>query len=235
MVKLVLIRHGESEWNLENKFTGWTDVDLSENGVKEAHAAGQLLKKDGYHFDVAFSSVLKRANRTMDIVLGELGEKDIEKHFSWRLNERHYGALQGLNKADSAKKWGDEQVHIWRRSADVQPPKLTPDDPRFPGNQEKYQALVKSGDMKASDLPLTECLVDTAERVKPYFDKEIAPALKSGKKVLIAAHGNSLRALVMELEHLTAQQIVSVEIPTGKPLVYELDEKTLKVLNKYYL
>jgi 2,3-bisphosphoglycerate-dependent phosphoglycerate mutase len=235
MVKLVLIRHGESEWNLENKFTGWTDVDLSENGVKEAHAAGQLLKKDGYTFDVAYSSVLKRANRTMDIVLGELGEGNIQKHYSWRLNERHYGALQGLNKADSAKKWGDEQVHIWRRSADVQPPKLTPDDPRFPGNQEKYEALVKSGEMKPSDLPLTECLVDTANRVKPYFDKEIAPALKSGKKVLIAAHGNSLRALVMELEHLTAQQIVSVEIPTGKPLVYELDEKTLKVLKKYYL
>jgi len=235
MVKLVLIRHGESEWNLENKFTGWTDVDLSENGVKEAHAAGALLKKDGYTFDLAFSSVLKRANRTMDIVLGELGEKNIEKHYSWRLNERHYGALQGLNKADSAKKWGDEQVHIWRRSADVQPPKLTPDDPRFPGNQEKYQELIKKGEMKKNDLPLTECLVDTAERVKPYFDEEIAPALKGGKKVLIAAHGNSLRALVMELENLSAAQIVSVEIPTGKPLVYELDEKTLKVLNKYYL
>ena len=235
MVKLVLIRHGESEWNLENKFTGWTDVDLSENGVKEAHAAGKLLAKDNYHFDLAFSSVLKRANRTMEIVLGELGEENIEKHYSWRLNERHYGALQGLNKADSAKKWGDEQVHIWRRSADVQPPKLTPDDPRFPGNQAKYQDLVKNGEMTANDLPLTECLVDTANRVKPYFDSAIAPAIKAGKKVLIAAHGNSLRALVMELEHLTAQQIVSVEIPTGKPLVYELDEKTLKVLNKYYL
>jgi len=235
MVKLVLIRHGESEWNLENKFTGWTDVDLSENGVKEAHAAGQLLTKDHYQFDLAFSSVLKRANRTMDIVLGEMGEKNIEKHYSWRLNERHYGALQGLNKADSAKKWGDEQVHIWRRSADVQPPKLTIEDPRFPGNQEKYQDLVKRGEMSESDLPLTECLVDTANRVKPYFDSAIAPAIKAGKRVLIAAHGNSLRALVMELEHLTAQQIVSVEIPTGKPLVYELDEKTLKVLNKYYL
>lgn len=235
MVKLVLVRHGESEWNLENKFTGWTDVDLSENGVKEAHAAGALLKKDGYTFDVAFSSVLKRANRTMEIVLGELGESKIEKHYSWRLNERHYGALQGLNKADSAKKWGDEQVHIWRRSADVQPPKLTVEDPRFPGNQEKYQDLVKKGEMKESDLPLTECLVDTANRVKPYFDEEIAPALRSGRKVLIAAHGNSLRALVMELEHLTAAQIISVEIPTGKPLVYELDEKNLKVLNKYYL
>jgi 2,3-bisphosphoglycerate-dependent phosphoglycerate mutase len=236
MVKLVLIRHGESEWNLENKFTGWTDVDLSENGVKEAHAAGVLLKKDGYTFDVAYSSVLKRANRTLDIVLGELGEKDIEKHYSWRLNERHYGALQGLNKADSAKKWGDEQVHIWRRSADVQPPALTVSDPRFPGNQEKYQELVKNGSMKKSDLPLTECLVDTANRVKPYFDSDIAPALKAGRKVLIAAHGNSLRALVMELEHLTAAQIISVEIPTGKPLVYELDEKNnLAVLKKYYL
>jgi 2,3-bisphosphoglycerate-dependent phosphoglycerate mutase len=235
MVKLVLIRHGQSEWNLSNQFTGWTDVDLSENGVKEAHEAGQLLKKDGYTFDVAYTSVLKRANRTLDIVLGELGETKIPKFYSWRLNERHYGALQGLNKADSAKKWGDEQVHIWRRSADVQPPALTKEDPRFPGNQKVYQDLVKSGAMAPSDLPLTECLVDTANRVKPYFDKEIAPALKAGKKVLIAAHGNSLRALVMELEHLSAQQIVSVEIPTGKPLVYELDEKTLKVLNKYYL
>lgn len=235
MVKLVLIRHGQSEWNLSNQFTGWTDVDLSTNGVKEAEDAGKVLKKDGYTFDVAYSSVLKRANKTMDIVLKELGESKIEKHYSWRLNERHYGALQGLNKAESALKWGDEQVHIWRRSADVQPPKLDPKDPRFPGNQEKYQDLVKKGEMKESDLPLTECLVDTANRVKPYFDEEIAPALKKGRKVLIAAHGNSLRALVMELEHLSAEQIVSVEIPTGKPLVYELDEKTLNVLNKYYL
>lgn len=235
MVKLVLLRHGQSEWNLENKFTGWTDVDLSEQGIKEAIAAGDTLKKDGYTFDVAFSSVLKRANHTMDLALHELGEEGIEKHYSWRLNERHYGALQGLNKAASAKKWGDEQVHIWRRSADVQPPALTKDDPRWPGNQEKYQALVKSGQMKEEELPLTECLVDTANRVKPYFDEMIAPAIHAGKKVLIAAHGNSLRALVMELEHLTAQQIISVEIPTGKPLVYELDEATLKVLNKYYL
>lgn len=235
MVKLVLLRHGESEWNLENKFTGWTDVDLSENGVKEAHEAGKLLKKDGYTFDLAFSSVLKRANKTLDIVLGELGEDKIEKHYSWRLNERHYGALQGLNKADSAVKWGAEQVHIWRRSASVQPPALEKEDPRFPGNQEKYQELVRSGAMSEGDLPLTECLVDTAKRVKPYFDEAIAPAVKAGKKVIIAAHGNSLRALVMELEHLTAEQIIAVEIPTGKPLVYELDEKTLKVLSKYYL
>ncbi len=235
MVKLVLIRHGQSAWNLENKFTGWTDVDLSPKGVEEAKEAGKTLKKDGYTFDLAYSSVLKRANRTMDLVLEELGEGNIEKHYSWRLNERHYGALQGLNKAESAVKWGDEQVHIWRRSADVQPPALTKDDPRWPGNQETYTNLVKKGEMNEEDLPLTECLVDTAKRVKPYFDKEIAPAIKAGKKVLIAAHGNSLRALVMELEHLTAEEIVGVEIPTGKPLVYELDEKTLEVLNKYYL
>ncbi len=235
MIKLVLCRHGQSQWNLENLFTGWTDVDLSPKGEEEAREAGRLLKKDGYSFDVAFSSVLMRANRTMDLILGELGESNIEKHYSWRLNERHYGALQGLNKADSAKKWGDEQVHIWRRSADVPPPALTKEDPRFPGNDPKYQALVKSGEMEEEDLPLTECLVDTAKRVKPYFDSTIAPAIKAGKKVLIAAHGNSLRALVMELEHLTAAEIVSVEIPTGKPLVYELDEKDLKVLNKYYL
>ncbi len=235
MVKLVLIRHGQSMWNLENKFTGWTDVDLSPKGVEEAKEAGKTLKKDGYHFDLAFTSVLKRANKTMDYVLEELGESNIEKHYSWRLNERHYGALQGLNKAESAVKWGDEQVHIWRRSANVQPPALTKEDPRWPGNQETYQNLVKTGEMKEEDLPLTECLVDTAKRVKPYFDEEIAPAIKAGKKVLIAAHGNSLRALVMELEHLTADEIVGVEIPTGKPLVYELDESTLEVLNKYYL
>lgn len=235
MIKLVLIRHGQSMWNLENKFTGWTDVDLSPKGVEEAKEAGKLLKEKGYTFDVAYTSVLMRANKTMDLVLHELGEDNIEKHYTWRLNERHYGALQGLNKAESAKKWGDEQVHIWRRSADVQPPALTKDDSRWPGNQPLYQELIKKGEMTIEDCPLTECLVDTAKRVKPYFDEEIAPALKKGKKVLIAAHGNSLRALVMELEHLTADQIISVEIPTGKPLVYELDDKTLAVLNKYYL
>lgn len=235
MIKLVLIRHGQSMWNLENKFTGWTDVDLSPKGVEEAKEAGKLLKEKGYTFDVAYTSVLMRANKTMDLALHELGEDNIEKHYTWRLNERHYGALQGLNKAESAKKWGDEQVHIWRRSADVQPPALTKDDPRWPGNQPLYQELVKKGEITIEDCPLTECLVDTAKRVKPYFDEEIAPALKKGRKVLIAAHGNSLRALVMELEHLTADQIISVEIPTGKPLVYELDDKTLAVLNKYYL
>lgn len=235
MIKLVLIRHGQSMWNLENKFTGWTDVDLSPKGVEEAKEAGKLLKEKGYTFDVAYTSVLMRANKTMDYALHELGEDNIEKHYTWRLNERHYGALQGLNKAESAKKWGDEQVHIWRRSADVQPPALTKDDSRWPGNQPLYQELIKKGEMTIEDCPLTECLVDTAKRVKPYFDEEIAPALKKGRKVLIAAHGNSLRALVMELEHLTADQIISVEIPTGKPLVYELDDKSLAVLNKYYL
>lgn len=235
MVKLVLIRHGQSEWNLENKFTGWTDVELSPNGEKEATEAGKLLKEKGYSFDMAFSSVLKRANHTMDRVLKELGEEGIEKHYTWRLNERHYGALQGLNKAESAQKWGDEQVHIWRRSADVPPLSLEKEDERWPGNQKTYQDLIVKGEMTIDDCPLTECLIDTANRVKPYFDKEIAPAIKAGRKVLIAAHGNSLRALVMELEHLTPAQIISVEIPTGKPLVYELDEKTLAVLNKYYL
>lgn len=231
MIKLVLIRHGQSQWNLENKFTGWTDVDLSPKGEEEAREAGLKLKEGGYHFHVAFSSVLLRANRTMDLVLDELGESNIEKHYSWRLNERHYGALQGLNKAESAKKWGDEQVHIWRRSADVQPPALTKDDERWPGNQKKYRDL----GLTDEECPLTECLLDTCARVEPYFKKEIAPLLHEGKKVLIVAHGNSLRALVKELEGLSNEEIIGVEIPTGKPLVYELDEKTLKVLNKYYL
>ncbi len=235
MIKLVLIRHGQSEWNLKNLFTGWTDVELSEQGEKEAHEAGKLLKEKGYTFDVAFSSVLKRANHTMDFALGEMGLNSIPKHYSWRLNERHYGALQGLNKAESAEKWGAEQVHIWRRSADVPPLALTKEDERWPGNQAKYQEYIKEGKMTLEDCPLTECLIDTAHRVKPYWDEEIAPMIKAGKKVLIAAHGNSLRAIVMMLEHLTPEEIISVEIPTGKPLVYELDEKDLKVLDKYYL
>ena len=235
MIKLVLIRHGQSMWNLENKFTGWTDVPLSPKGEEEAKEAGKALKEKGYTFDLAFSSTLQRANNTMDFVLAELGLSNLPKFYSWRLNERHYGALQGLNKAESAVKWGDEQVHIWRRSADVPPPALTKDDERWPGNQEKYRALVASGEMKEEELPLTECLIDTANRVKPYFDEKIAPAIHACKKVLIAAHGNSLRAIVMMLEHLTPEEIIAVEIPTGKPLVYELDEKSLKVLDKYYL
>lgn len=174
MVKLVLIRHGQSEWNLSNLFTGWTDVHLSEQGVKEAHEAGKLLKEKGYSFDIAFSSVLERANKTMEYALKELGEWDsVPKFYSWRLNERHYGALQGLNKAESAKKWGDEQVHIWRRSADVPPLALTRDDERWPGNQPLYKDLVAKGEMTIDECPLTECLIDTAARVKPYFDKEI--------------------------------------------------------------
>ena len=235
MIKLVLLRHGQSEWNLSNLFTGWTDVELSPKGVEEAKEAGRALKANGYSFDVAFSSVLKRANNTMNFALGEMGETSIPKFYSWRLNERHYGALQGLNKAESAKKWGDEQVHIWRRSADVPPLALTKDDERWPGNQEKYQELIKKGEMTIDDCPLTECLIDTAKRVKPYFDEKIAPEIKAGKKVLIAAHGNSLRAIVMMLEHLTPEEILKVEIPTGKPLVYELNEKDLSVINKYYL
>jgi 2,3-bisphosphoglycerate-dependent phosphoglycerate mutase len=235
MIKLVLLRHGQSEWNLSNLFTGWTDVELSPKGVEEAKEAGKALKANGYSFDVAFSSVLKRANNTMNFALTEMGENSIPKFYSWRLNERHYGALQGLNKADSAKKWGEEQVHIWRRSADVPPLSLTKDDERWPGNQEKYQDLIKKGEMTIDDCPLTECLIDTAKRVKPYFDEKIAPEIKAGKKVLIAAHGNSLRAIVMMLEHLTPEEILKVEIPTGKPLVYELNEKDLSVINKYYL
>ncbi len=235
MIKLVLIRHGQSEWNLKNLFTGWTDVELSETGVREAHEAGKALKEKGYTFDICFSSALKRANHTMDFVLEEMGLSDLPKFYSWRLNERHYGALQGLNKAESAEKWGAEQVHIWRRSADVPPLALTKEDERWPGNQQLYKDAIARGEMTIEDCPLTECLIDTAKRVKPYFDEKIAPEIKAGKKVLIAAHGNSLRAIVMMLENLTPEQIISVEIPTGKPLVYELDEKDLKVLSKYYL
>ena len=178
MIKLVLVRHGQSEWNLENKFTGWIDVDLSPNGVNEAKTAGLALKEAGFTFDVAYSSVLKRANRTLDLILEQLGQSDLPKNYTWRLNERHYGALQGLNKAESALKWGDEQIHIWRRSADIQPPALTKDDPRFPGNQEKYQELVKKGEMKEEEWPLTECLIDTANRFRPYFEKIVAQPSK---------------------------------------------------------
>ncbi len=235
MIKLVLIRHGQSEWNLENKFTGWTDVNLSPKGVEEAHEAGKLLKQHGYTFDEVYTSVLTRANRTMDYVLEELGESDLPKTYSWRLNERHYGALQGLNKAESAVKWGDEQVHIWRRSADVPPLSLTKDDPRWPGNQEPYKTLVANGEMSEDECPLTECLIDTAKRVEPIWNEKIVPDIQAQKKVLIVAHGNSLRAIVMILEHMTPEQIIKVEIPTGSPLVYELDEKDLSVLDKYYL
>jgi 2,3-bisphosphoglycerate-dependent phosphoglycerate mutase len=228
MYKVLLLRHGESTWNMENRFTGWTDVDLSERGVAEAHRAGQLLKAEGYIFDVAFTSVLKRAIRTLWITLDEMDLMWIPVHHSWRLNERHYGALQGLNKAETAAKYGDQQVKIWRRSYDIQPPELTEDDPRWPGRDPRYQ------DLAPLDIPLTECLKDTVARFLPYWHDAIAPAVKSGTKVIIAAHGNSLRALVKYLDNISDDEIVELNIPTGVPLVYELDAD-LKPIKQYYL
>jgi 2,3-bisphosphoglycerate-dependent phosphoglycerate mutase len=228
MYKLVLIRHGESVWNKSNQFTGWTDVDLSEKGVEEAINAGKLLKEEGYEFDIAYTSVLKRAIRTLYFTLYETDQLWIPVKKSWRLNERHYGALQGLNKSETAKKEGEEQVKIWRRSYDVQPPALSEDDERFPGKERKYQNLEKSL------LPKTECLKDTVERFLPLWHEEIAPTIKSGKKVIISAHGNSLRALVKYLDNVSEEEIVGLNIPTGIPLVYELDEN-LKPIKHYYL
>jgi len=228
MHKVVLLRHGESSWNLENRFTGWTDVDLSERGTTEAHRAGLLLKEDGYVFDVAFTSVLKRAVRTLWITLDEMDLMWIPIHHSWRLNERHYGALQGLNKAETAGKYGDAQVKLWRRSYDIQPPALTKDDPRWPGSDPRYH------DLAPQDIPLTECLKDTVARFLPYWHDAIAPAIKSGVRVIIAAHGNSLRALVKYLDHISDDEIVELNIPTGVPLVYELGAD-LKPLAHYYL
>lgn len=228
MYKLVLIRHGESLWNKENRFTGWTDVDLSEKGVEEARNAGALLKADGYTFDVAYNSVLKRAIKTLNIVLEEMDLLWIPVFKNWRLNERHYGALQGLNKAETAEKHGEEQVTIWRRSYDVPPPALTSDDERYPGNDPRY------ADLTSEELPLTECLKDTVDRFLPLWHDEIAPTIKSGKKVVIAAHGNSLRALVKYLDNMTEEAILKLNIPTGTPLVYELDEN-LKPIKHYYL
>lgn len=228
MYKIVLLRHGESTWNKENRFTGWTDVDLSEKGIDEAKEAGRVLKKDGYVFDIVFTSVLKRAIKTMEIVFEELNVKDLPIKYSWRLNERHYGALQGLNKAETAEKYGEEQVKIWRRSYDTRPPALTKDDPRFPGNDPLYK------DLKENELPLTECLKDTVERFLPYWKEEIVKEILSDKKVLIVAHGNSLRALVKYLDNVSEQEITELNIPTGIPLVYELDEN-LKSLKHYYL
>lgn len=228
MHKVVLLRHGESTWNQENRFTGWTDVDLSEKGIKEAHNAGQTLKKDGYTFDVAYTSVLKRAIRTLWITMDEMDLMWIPVIRDWRLNERHYGALQGLNKAETAKKYGDEQVLIWRRSYDTQPPALENTDERFPGNDPRYRELSEK------ELPLTECLKDTVARFVPYWENTIAPSIKQGKKVLIAAHGNSLRALVKYLDNIPEDEIVGLNIPTGVPLVYELDDN-LKSIKSYYL
>ena len=228
MIKLVLVRHGQSEWNLENRFTGWTDVELSPKGIQEAKEAGKLLKENEFTFDVAYTSVLKRANETLNIILKELGEENIPIHYSWKLNERHYGALQGLNKDDTRKKYGDEQVKIWRRSAFVRPPLLNEEDDRYPGMDDKYK------DLKKSELPLGECLMDTLKRVIDYYETEIKKSLLSGQNVIIAAHGNSLRALIKYLEDISDDDIMNVEIPTGKPYVYELDDN-LNIINKYYL
>ena len=227
-MKLVLVRHGQSVWNFENRFTGWTDVELSENGVKEAIDAGRRLKENGFSFDIAYTSVLKRANDTLDYILKELNQEDIPIHYSWRLNERHYGALQGLNKAETAKKYGDEQVHLWRRSADVRPPLLTADDERYSGNDPKYKDLDKK------DIPLGECLLDTVKRTIPYYESDIKKSLQEGKNVIVVAHGNSLRALVKYLENISDKDILGIEIPTGKPYIYEMDDN-LNIKNKYYL
>jgi 2,3-bisphosphoglycerate-dependent phosphoglycerate mutase len=228
MHKLVLLRHGESTWNKENRFTGWTDVDLSDKGVDEAKQAGRTLKEEGYTFDVAFTSVLKRAVRTLNLTLDELDLFWLPVHKSWRLNERHYGALQGLNKAEMALKFGEDQVLVWRRSYDTPPPALERDDPRFPGNDRRY------ADLDPRTLPTTECLKDTVERFLPYWQDAIVPALKAGQRVLVAAHGNSLRALVKYLDNISDAEIVQLNIPTGIPLVYELDDQ-LAPVQHYYL
>ncbi len=228
MTKLVLIRHGESEWNKLNLFTGWTDVDLSEKGVQEAKTAGKLLKDEGYSFDIAFTSVLKRAIHTLWHVLDGIDQDYLPVIKDYRLNERHYGALQGLNKSETAAKYGEEQVHLWRRSFDVAPPALDPDDERNPAKQAHYNGI----DPKM--LPLHESLKDTIARVVPYYNETIVPEIKAGKKVLIAAHGNSLRALVKYLDNISDEDIAGLNIPTGVPLVYELDED-LKPIKHYYL
>jgi 2,3-bisphosphoglycerate-dependent phosphoglycerate mutase len=228
MHKLVLLRHGESVWNKENLFTGWTDVDLSEKGVKEAKEAGRSLKSQGYCFDVAYTSLLKRAIRTLWIALDEMDLMWIPVIRDWRLNERHYGALQGLNKAETAAKYGEDQVKIWRRSYDIRPPTLEESDRRYPGHDPRYRGLTKD------QLPLTECLKDTVARFLPYWHEEVAPTIKSGEKVLITAHGNSLRALVKYLDNVPDEEIVGLNIPTGMPLVYELDSE-LRPLRHYYL
>jgi 2,3-bisphosphoglycerate-dependent phosphoglycerate mutase len=228
MHTLVLLRHGESTWNKENRFTGWTDVDLSETGREEAKVAGALLRDGNYAFDVAYTSVLTRAIRTLFIALDGMNRLWIPVHKTWRLNERHYGALQGLNKAETAAEHGEQQTKIWRRSYDIPPPPLALDDPRHPSQDERYASL------DPTELPATECLKNTVERFLPLWHDEIAPAIKSGQRVLIAAHGNSLRALVKYLDHISDEDIVELNIPTGIPLVYELDDD-LKPLRSYYL
>jgi len=228
MYKLVLLRHGESIWNKENKFTGWTDVDLSEKGIQEAHESASALQEKGFTFDIVFTSVLKRAIRTLWIVMDDMDMMWLPVERSWRLNERHYGALQGLNKKETADKYGEEQVLIWRRSYDTRPPALTEDDPRYPGNEPMYAHVPKK------DLPFTECLKDTVARFLPYWKETIVPVIRQKQKVIIVAHGNSLRALVKYLDKISDEEIVGLNIPTGIPLVYELDD-ALNPLDHYYL
>ena len=228
MTKLVLLRHGESIWNKENRFTGWTDVDLSGKGIAEAKRAGEILKEQGLGFDIAFTSVLKRAIRTLWIVLDEMDLMWVPVLHSWRLNERHYGALQGLNKTETAQKYGKDQVAIWRRSYAVSPPPLTQDDERFAGHDPRYKEL------KSNEIPLTESLKDTTERFLPYWQNTIEPCLRQHKRILISAHGNSLRALVKHLDDMSDEDIIKLEIPTGVPLVYEMDD-AFKPSRSYYL
>ncbi|HJZ55283.1 MAG TPA: 2,3-diphosphoglycerate-dependent phosphoglycerate mutase [Gemmataceae bacterium] len=227
MHKLVLLRHGESDWNRENRFTGWTDVDLSPTGVEEARRAGRVLREQGFTFDMAYTSLLKRAIRTLWIGLDEMDLMWVPVHRSWRLNERHYGALQGLNKAETAAKHGEQQVKVWRRSYDIPPPALDPSDPRFPGHDRRYANLTDA------ELPRTESLKDTVARFLPYWHETIAPAVRAGKRVLIAAHGNSLRALVKHIDGINDEDIVGLNIPTGVPLVYELDAELRPIRHEY--
>ena len=227
MIKLVLVRHGESVWNMENKFTGWTDVSLSDKGIFEAHQAGKVLKAKGFSFDVAYSSFLKRANDTLDIILKEMNLK-IPIKYSWKLNERHYGALQGLNKDETKEKYGEEQVKLWRRSADVRPPELTIDDPRYPGNDPKYH------DLKEEELPKTENLIDTIKRVVEYWNSDIKKDLEDNKKIIIVAHGNSLRGLMKYLDNLSDTEVMELEIKTGSPICYELNDD-LTPIKHYYI
>ena len=228
MHKLVLIRHGESTWNLEHRFTGWADVDLTPTGIEQAKAAGRLLKAEGYEFDLAYTSVLKRAIHTLWHTLDAMDRQWLPIHHNWRLNERHYGALQGLNKAETAKKFGDEQVLVWRRSYDTPPPALEPQDPRSERADLRYAKL------KPTDIPLTECLKDTVDRVIPFWNDSMAPAIKAGKRIVVAAHGNSIRALIKYLDQISDDAIVNLNIPNGIPLVYELDAQ-LKPIKHYYL
>ncbi len=226
--KLVLLRHGESQWNLENRFTGWTDVDLTENGLAEARRAGQLLKAEGFDFDIAFTSVLKRAIRTLTTVQDEMDRLWIPVVHDWRLNERHYGALQGLNKSETAAKYGEQQVMVWRRAFDVAPEPLPAGDARESNHDPRYAQI------PVASLPRTECLKDTVLRVSPYWNEAIAPAIRGGKRVIVVAHGNSLRALIKHLDGISAEKIVEMNIPTAQPLIYELDDD-LKVIRSYYL